>query len=177
MKRALRRSSTVEHVEPPPLEPAPLDRRLGALGVDLLVIAPFFLAYLIGFAALTGFEPILDPRLVLIEAIPIAAGWLAYFTYFEGTKGATPGKRRFALAVVDSATGELIGWRRGLRRKGVFYLSMAAWPTFAYVFYDRRNRALHDKAVHSLVVLRRAGRAARTDLVGSGAEEGTAWRA
>ena len=96
------------------------------------------LSYLLGFA--------------LLLACPI------YFALFHaGRRGQTPGKRATSIAVRDAQTGERLSYGRAFGRA---YLMFGLYLAFVvglildclWPLWDKRNQALHDKAVGSLVV-------------------------
>jgi uncharacterized RDD family membrane protein YckC len=79
----------------------------------------------------------------------------AYFTYFHGTTGQTPGNAALGIRVVDlrDGTGGPIGYGRALLRWAV------SIPSFVFVFvgylwmlWDPEKQTWHDKAAGSVVI-------------------------
>jgi uncharacterized RDD family membrane protein YckC len=77
---------------------------------------------------------------------------IAYYTYFHGNTGQTPGKMICKLKVVR-VNGEPLGYGRAFLR-WVGYL--ASWAAFAlgflWVIFDRQKQAWHDKIAGSYVL-------------------------
>ena len=83
--------------------------------------------------------------------------WPAYFALFHGLgPGQTPGKRALGIAVRD-LRGTRLGLGRGFGRAYFAFLIYVVLPvTFLidnlWPLWDKRNQALHDKVVGSVVV-------------------------
>jgi uncharacterized RDD family membrane protein YckC len=80
-----------------------------------------------------------------------------YFGYLNGVSGQTVGKRLLGIRVIDVATGEAIGFRRGLARYGTVALLTMAFVVPAMIdglwpLRDERRQAWHDKVARSVVV-------------------------
>ena len=77
---------------------------------------------------------------------------IAYYTYFHGNTGQTPGKMICKLKVVR-VNGEPLGYGRSFLR-WIGY--MASWAAFAlgflWVIFDRQKQAWHDKIAGSYVL-------------------------
>ena len=79
--------------------------------------------------------------------------YIAYFTYFHGTTGRTPGKMFFGLQVV-SADGTPISFGIAFLRavgylvSGIFYLG------FIWAAFDKRKQGWHDKIAGTVVIIR-----------------------
>ncbi len=79
--------------------------------------------------------------------------YLAYFTYFEGSTGQTPGDRALGTRVVDFETGNSIGYGRGLVRSIARYLSaLVLFLGYFWMLWDREKQTWHDKIAGSVVV-------------------------
>lgn len=80
---------------------------------------------------------------------------LAYYGYFIGVKGATPGKRAVGITVIDARHGGTIGFWRAVLREFVLGLSaMLCFIGYFSLFFDNSGWAQgwHDKAASSRVV-------------------------
>jgi uncharacterized RDD family membrane protein YckC len=80
-----------------------------------------------------------------------------YFGYLNGVYGQTVGKRLLGIRVIDVATGDAIGFRRGLARYGTVALLTMAFVVPAMIdglwpLRDERRQAWHDKVARSLVI-------------------------
>ncbi len=77
---------------------------------------------------------------------------MAYFTYFHGTTGQTPGKRLMGLRVVHD-TGEAIGLGTAfLRWVGYIISALPMLIGFIWAGIDRRKQAWHDKIAGTVVI-------------------------
>jgi uncharacterized RDD family membrane protein YckC len=77
---------------------------------------------------------------------------MAYFTYFPGTTGQTPGKRLMGLRVVQD-TGETIGLGTAfLRWVGYIISALPMLTGFIWAGVDRRKQAWHDKIAGTVVI-------------------------
>lgn len=77
---------------------------------------------------------------------------MAYFTYFHGTTGQTPGKRLLGLRVVQE-TGEPIGLGTAfLRWVGYIVSALPMLMGFLWAGADRRKQAWHDKIAGTVVI-------------------------
>jgi uncharacterized RDD family membrane protein YckC len=120
-------------------ERASFGRRLVALIIDSLVVG------LVGgiLAYATGTD--------LVE-IPVSA---AYFTYFHGRTGQTPGNAALGVRVIDfrDGTGKPIGYGRALTRWLVSIVSALCFLLgYLWMLWDGENQTWHDKAAGSVVV-------------------------
>ncbi|MFA5757119.1 MAG: RDD family protein, partial [Smithellaceae bacterium] len=79
---------------------------------------------------------------------------IAYFTYFHGSTGRTPGKRPLGLQVV-SVTGESISFGTAfLRSVGYLVSSLVFCLGYLWVAFDRRKQGWHDKIAGTVVIIR-----------------------
>jgi uncharacterized RDD family membrane protein YckC len=77
----------------------------------------------------------------------------AYFTYFHGRTGQTPGDAALGIKVVDIDNGEVIGYGRAFGRALVAILStIVLLLGFFWMIWDKRRQTWHDKAVSSLPI-------------------------
>jgi uncharacterized RDD family membrane protein YckC len=78
---------------------------------------------------------------------------IAYFTYFHGSTGQTPGDAALSIRVVDKDTGGAIGYGRAFVRwlasivSGVVILLGYLW-----MLWDSEKQTWHDKAANAVVV-------------------------
>jgi uncharacterized RDD family membrane protein YckC len=77
---------------------------------------------------------------------------MAYFTYFHGTTGQTPGKRLMGLRVVQD-TGESLSLGTAfLRWVGYIVSALPMLMGFIWAGVDRRKQAWHDKIAGTVVI-------------------------
>ncbi len=77
----------------------------------------------------------------------------AYFTYFHGRTGQTPGNAALGIRVVDIETGEVIGYGRAFGRALVAIVSaLVVLIGYLWMLWDPRKQTWHDKAVGSIPV-------------------------
>jgi uncharacterized RDD family membrane protein YckC len=87
------------------------------------------------------------PAMVFYIAISIA-----YFTYFHGIKGRTPGKMLLGLKVL-STDGTLIGFGIAFLRSVGYLVSSILYIGFIWAAFDRRKQGWHDKIAGTVVVI------------------------
>ena len=134
-------------------------RRVGAYLLDTLVLVVPLIAIVI-FALAAGNPDDEDDSSWAVIGIAYLLTIVApfvYFTVMHGREsGQTLGKRWLGIRVVDDSTGTSIGYGRAFGRYaitvvfGLFILPLLLdylWP-----LWDRKNQALHDKVVGSVVV-------------------------
>lgn len=99
---------------------------------------------------------------------------LAYYTYFEGSSGQTPGKRMLGIRVIDAGAsdGRPIGYGRAAIRHVMSYISgIALLLGFLWMLWDRERQTWHDKVANAYVVPADAvlagGRSDEADLSGT----------
>ncbi len=117
-------------------------RRFGAFVIDALVtgIVEGILSAILGRALGYGVGTLVS---------------LAYFTYFHGTTGQTPGDAALGIRVVDlrNGTGAPIGYGRAFVRWLVSLVSGAVVLIgFLWMIWDREKQTWHDKAAGSVVI-------------------------
>ncbi|HUJ79921.1 MAG TPA: RDD family protein [Nitrospiria bacterium] len=145
----------------PPARPAPLIRRAAALLLDLILIA--LLGLLLAVAAFYGValglrqagQALPSRDLVFSLAETFSAGWpllvLAYFGYFTGGDGRTPGKLVSRIMVV-TAHGTAVGPLRAWWRACLLSASLPVFPILIVAVVTPRNRALHDYLAGTRVI-------------------------
>jgi uncharacterized RDD family membrane protein YckC len=80
---------------------------------------------------------------------------LAYYTYFHGSSGQTPGDAALSIRVVDlrDGTGEPIGYGRAAIRWLVSIVSaIVILLGYLWMLWDGEKQTWHDKAAGSVVV-------------------------
>lgn len=147
-------------LEPPPSEPAPLERPASAL--ERAQAAAFDLAL---FAVLSAVAAYFAARAARVEMLALAASWpwlasflalvaVFYACYFTGTTGQTPGKLLLGLRVVDTAgrrpSYPVATARALLGLAGIALCGLGLLP----IVFDPAGRALHDRAFRTRVVRR-----------------------
>jgi uncharacterized RDD family membrane protein YckC len=98
--------------------------------------------------------------LTIIIGRPAAAGLnilisLAYFTYFHGRTGQTPGDAALGIRVVDlrDGTGGPIGYGRAAIRWLMSIVSFVAiFIGFLWMIWDAEKQTWHDKVAGSVVI-------------------------
>ncbi len=140
-------------------------RRFVALSIDLFILGTIgFTMLILGSVAFgLGFSPeemAADPETLMelgakVWAIYQALGFflnMAYFTWFNGTTGQTPGKRLMGLRVVRD-TGEAISFGTAfLRWVGYLISFLPLCMGFLWAGVDRRKQAWHDKIAGTVVI-------------------------
>lgn len=118
-------------------------RRLGAFALDGVVLSLVYLALTF----------LLQQGLVVLTVVNILVD-LAYYALLEGgPRGQTLGKRAVGIRVVDSTTGERIGYGRGvLRYFGRYISSLPLGLGYLWVLVDREKQTWHDKLARTVVV-------------------------
>jgi uncharacterized RDD family membrane protein YckC len=115
-------------------------RRLGAALIDGLVIGivRIILALILGSNAAGG--------LALI-------GSAAYFVYFHGTTGQTPGDAALSIRIVDAETGGTISYGRAFGRWAMSLVSaIALLIGYLWMIWDSEKQTWHDKVARTYVV-------------------------
>ena len=77
----------------------------------------------------------------------------AYYTYFHGTTGQTPGDAALGIKVLDIETREVIGYQRAFVRCLVSIVSgLVIVLGYLWMLWDPRKQTWHDKAARSLPI-------------------------
>ena len=100
---------------------------------------------------LTGFSSLLLLILVFYIAINIA-----YFTYFHGTTGRTPGKMLLGLQVCSADGTEVSFGIAFLRAVGYLVSSLLLTIPIGFIWaaFDKKKQAWHDKIAGTVVIIR-----------------------
>jgi uncharacterized RDD family membrane protein YckC len=78
---------------------------------------------------------------------------IAYYTYFHGNTGQTPGDAALSIRVVDKETGTPIGYGRAFVRWLVSIVSgIVLLIGYLWMLWDSEKQTWHDKAANSVVV-------------------------
>ncbi|HEY8478348.1 MAG TPA: RDD family protein [Spirillospora sp.] len=109
------------------------------------------------------------PRLMVGYAIAFLVGF-AYYTFMHARWGQTLGKKAFGIRLVRAADHSAVSWGQAIGRQAIVYgisvatmlinLFMPAGAALgvlgaldnAWILWDQKRQALHDKAVGTLVV-------------------------
>ena len=78
---------------------------------------------------------------------------IAYFTYFHGIKGRTPGKMLLGLQVI-SADGTPLSFGIAFLRSIGYFVSSIFYLGFIWVVLDKRKQGWHDKIAGTVVIIR-----------------------
>lgn len=78
---------------------------------------------------------------------------IAYFTYFHGIKGRTPGKMLLGLQVL-SADGIPITFGTAFLRSVGYLLSSILYTGFIWAAFDKKKQGWHDKIAGTVVIIR-----------------------
>ncbi len=140
-------------------------RRFVAFSTDKLILGTIgFMMFILGSVAFgLGISPsdlAEDPESLFALGMQVMATYqaitlfldMAYFTYFHGTTGQTPGKRLMGLRVVGD-TGEAITLGTAfLRWVGYIISFVPMFMGFIWAGVDRRKQAWHDKIAGTVVI-------------------------
>jgi uncharacterized RDD family membrane protein YckC len=143
-------------------------RRFVAYTVDNIIIniVFFILAVIITTAFVLGsmsannlawITDITNPSRVTPITLLIAAFYIilsiAYFTYFHGIKGRTPGKMLMGLEVL-STEGTSISFGIAFLRSVGYLVSSIFYIGFIWAAFDKRKQGWHDKIAGTVVIIR-----------------------
>lgn len=146
-------------------------RRLTAYSIDSAIIFFIFLVLIMvaGVAFFSGtlsahsaawFAELADPERISSVGVVVMAFYtlffIAYFTYFHGLTGRTPGKKLLGLQVV-SADGAPISFGVAfLRSVGYLVSSLLFTLPVGYIWaaFDKKKQAWHDKIANTVVIIR-----------------------
>jgi len=144
-------------------------RRLIAYLIDSTIITiVFFVLFMIAmmaflFGSMSGnssewLADLMDPTrassILIFTWIFYAAMTIAYFTYFHGTTGRTPGKMLLGLQVL-SADGTPISFGIAFLRAVGYLVSGALFNIgFIWAAFDKRKQGWHDKIADTVVIIK-----------------------
>jgi uncharacterized RDD family membrane protein YckC len=78
---------------------------------------------------------------------------IAYYTYFQGSTGQTPGDAALSIRIVDKDTGGPIGYGRAFVRWLVSIVSaLVFFLGYLWMLWDPEKQCWHDKAANDVVV-------------------------
>jgi len=78
---------------------------------------------------------------------------IAYFTYFHGSTGQTPGNAALSIRIVDKDTGRPIGYGRAFVRWLVSIVSAIVFVLgYLWMLWDGEKQCWHDKAANDVVI-------------------------
>lgn len=98
---------------------------------------------------LEGHHPSSNQAWLMLMALVV---YVAYFTYFHGSTGQTPGKRIFRLRVVDAHGLTISYWQSFLRTIGAFLSQQFLCIGHFFAFLTTHRQAFHDLAARTYVV-------------------------
>ncbi|MCK7505340.1 MAG: RDD family protein [Desulfobacterales bacterium] len=132
---------------------------IGIIFILLMMVAGF--AYLAG--AMSGHGGAILAKITDPEQMASLTLWMwafsifiniAYFTYFHGSTGRTPGKTLLGLQVV-SADGTSISYGIAfLRSVGYLVSSLVFCLGYIWVAFDKQKQGWHDKIAGTVVIIR-----------------------
>jgi uncharacterized RDD family membrane protein YckC len=146
-------------------------RRLVAFSVDNIIINIVFLIFVIIissafiFGSLSGdtntlITNLTNPAQLTFIALLVTTFYIifsiAYFTYFHGIKGRTPGKMLLGLQVL-SVQGTPIGFGIAFLRAVGYLVSSLLFTIplgFIWAAFDQRKQGWHDKIAGTVVIIR-----------------------
>ncbi|HOW57108.1 MAG TPA: RDD family protein [Smithellaceae bacterium] len=144
-------------------------RRMVAFSIDnIIIIIVFFILCIIATIALIAgaisregadfFSGFTDPgRLSLVTLVLMGLFtviYIAYFTYFHGATGRTPGKMLLGLQVY-AADGKKISFGIAfLRAVGSIISSIPFYLGFIWAAFDGRKQSWHDKIAGTVVIIK-----------------------
>ena len=114
-------------------------RRLGAAFIDGLVmdVVTYILSLILGTSG----------------AVIGVVATIAYYTWFHGSTGQTPGDAALGIRVVDTETGQPIGFGRAFVRWLVSIVSGLVFLLgYLWMIWDGNKQTWHDKAARDFVV-------------------------
>ena len=147
-------------------------RRLVAYTIDGLIVGIVFiiLAFIAGVAFFSGtissgsnvwVNEMNDPSRMLSFTLWF---WffstltnIAYFTYFHGSSGRTPGKMLLGLQVVSVEGGPISFGTAFLRSVGYLVSSFVFCLGYIWIAFDKRKQGWHDKIAGTVVIIREKG--------------------
>lgn len=79
---------------------------------------------------------------------------IAYFTYFHGTTGKTPGKMLLGLQVVSIEGNQISFGTAFLRSVGYLVSSLIFCLGYIWIMFDNKKQGWHDKIAGTVVIIR-----------------------
>lgn len=143
-------------------------RRLVAYTVDNIILNIVFIvltvivttAFVLGSMSANSrawVADLTDPARINLLLLPVTALYMvmsiAYFTYFHGIKGRTPGKMLMGLEVL-STNGTPIGFGIAFLRSVGYLVSSIFYLGFIWAAFDKRKQGWHDKIAGTVVIIR-----------------------
>ena len=133
--------------------------RLVAHLVDWLILFVVFVIFELVASSRRYIRLELDPAVLLagfLTVVFLASFYLilffAYFTYFQGASGQTPGKMLFGLKVV-ALDGSPMGYGVSFVRALAYQASWASFGLgFLWAAFDREKQSWHDKIAATAVI-------------------------
>lgn len=144
-------------------------RRLVAYSIDNIIINIIFaILFLISSIALFAgamsgdsakwLSDLMNPTRISAAVLAVGALYLfltiAYFTYFHGMNGRTPGKMLLSLQVLSTAGTPITCGIAFLRSVGYIVSGIFLNIGFIWAAFDRRKQGWHDKIAGTIVIIR-----------------------
>jgi uncharacterized RDD family membrane protein YckC len=82
---------------------------------------------------------------------------IAYFTYFHGSTGRTPGKMLLSLQVVSVEGNQISFGTAFLRSAGYLVSSIVFCMGYIWIMFDNKKQGWHDKIAGTVVIIRESG--------------------
>ena len=154
----------------PSVSPQPVDQSPASLGVVHAGFGVRFLAALIdgvvigligGVLGLLAGIPgtVLDSEIVSLAASGFAQLFaviiaVAYYVYFIGSRGQTPGKMALKIKVIKVDTQQAPGYLNAFLREAVgkFLSAIVLFLGYFWMLWDEKKQTWHDKIVNTIVI-------------------------
>jgi uncharacterized RDD family membrane protein YckC len=144
-------------------------RRLGAYMIDCTII--FFIFVILASIASVAFfsgavsgnnknfitvltDPVRFSSMMILTWVFYTFFNIAYFTYFHGATGRTPGKMLFGLQVVSTEGASISFGIAFLRAVGYLISGALLNLGFIWIAFDKRKQGWHDKIAGTVVIIR-----------------------
>lgn len=147
--RNIKHSSAKNH-KPPKKKAkyAKVPERIKAFITDLFMIYVPIL-YIITYLVMDGKDDFMSSDLAPLIAVSIYG---VIYTIFLNKLGQTPGKKAYAIKVVDSKTGKNLSILRSFYRYLLFLFTAFSLLGLLLPFYRKDNKTLHDLVCGSIVI-------------------------
>jgi uncharacterized RDD family membrane protein YckC len=135
-------------MQPAPLTPAPLTKRIGAFIIDILcyIVVIWAFGHFMRFAGIEGSQLKTLLNIMALPFITVLTCWLI---------GNTPGKKILGLHIVDEVTGERPTVWQYFRRALLFSLVISLNILFVIpVLVTKKRKAFHDMIAGTIVIER-----------------------
>lgn len=127
---------------------AKVPERIKAFITDMFMIYVPIL-YIITYLVMDGKDDFLSSDLAPLVAVIIYG---VIYTIFLNRRGQTPGKKAYAIKIVDSKSGENLSLSRAFCRYVLFLFTAFSILGLLLPFYRKDNKTLHDLICGSVVI-------------------------